>query len=58
MFIPSPERFAEWFNEKIPDICRKIESSFPPDKPCRRAVPGKGERKVCIKALLSQKLIH
>jgi hypothetical protein len=26
MFITSPDRFAEWFNEKIPDACRKITS--------------------------------
>jgi hypothetical protein len=44
MFITSPEAFAEWFNEKIPDVCRKIESQFPPDKPCRRAVPAVRDR--------------
>ena len=24
MFITSPDRFAGWFNEKIPHTCRKI----------------------------------
>ena len=26
MFITGPDDFAQWFNEKIPDACRKITS--------------------------------